>query len=106
MGPDALAPTVLHEQLKAARQAVQQASDTADDRDVREQLASIDEGLEELSGDDKTQESDPSEEGDRLQKLEETLAGLLDETDGATEEEIQEARDAIDTFRQEHSQDW
>lgn len=97
---------MLHEQLKAARQAVQQASDTADDREVQEQLASIDEGLEELSGDDKTQPSDPAAEGDRLQELEEKLAGLLDETDGATEQEVQEARDAIDTFRQEHSQDW
>lgn len=101
-----LSTHVLHEQLKAARQAVQQASETADDRDVQEQLKSIDEALEELTGEEKTRESDPAEEGDRLQEVEEKLVGLLDRTDGATEQEIQEARDAIDTFRQEHSQDW
>lgn len=107
---------MLHDQLEAARKAVRRASDNADESDVRNQLQSIDEGLGELdneketqpsdTGEQKTKETAASAEGDRLQQVEEKLAGLLDRTDGAAQEEIEEARDAIDTYRQEHTQDW
>lgn len=107
---------MLHDQLEAARKAVRRASDNADERDVQNQLKSIDEGLGELDneketqpsepGEQKTRQTDPAEEGDRLQEVEKKLAGLLDQTDGAAQTEIEEARDAIDTYRQEHTQDW
>lgn len=93
------------DQLTVARQSIQQASETTDESNVREQLNSLDEGLMELTEEEKTQDSDPAIETDRLEQMEEKLAGLLDTTDGATTTQIEEARDAIDIFRQEHT-DW
>lgn len=93
------------DQLSVARQSIQRASETTDNATVREQLDSLDEGLMELTEEDKTQNSDPASEVERLASIEEKLVGLLDETSGATETQIEEARDAIDIFRQEHT-DW
>lgn len=92
------------DQLSVARQSIQRASETTDNAAVREQLDSLDEGLMELTEEDKTQDSDPASEVDRLASIEEKLVGLLDETSGATETQIEEARDAIDIFRQEHTE--
>lgn len=93
------------DQLSVARQSIQQASETTDKSDVREQLNSLDEGLMELTEEEKTQDTDPAIETERLEQMEAKLAGLLDATDGATTTQIEEARDAIDIFRQEHT-DW
>lgn len=93
------------DQLSVARQSIQQASETADESDVQEQLKSLDEGMMELTDEGKTKESDPAVEVDRLEEIEEKLVGLLEKTDGATNTQIEEARDAIDIFRQEHT-DW
>lgn len=92
-------------QLSVARHSIQRASETTDNAAVREQLESLDEGLMELTEEGKTQESDPTIEVDRLTPIEQKLVGLLDKTSGATETQIEEARDAIDVFRQEHT-DW
>ncbi len=92
------------DQLSVARRSIQRASETTDNAAVREQLNSLDEGLMELTEEDKTQDSDPASETDRLTSIEEKLVGLLDETSGATETQIEEARDAIDIFRQEHTE--
>lgn len=92
------------DQLSVARQSIQRASETTDNAAVREQLDSLDEGLMELTDEQTTQESDPTSEVDRLTPIEEKLVGLLETTSGATETQIEEARDAIDIFRQEHTE--
>lgn len=97
--------TGMSDQLARAREAVGRASDTADDT-VREQLRSLDEGLMELTGGDKTQESDTTTEGDRLEEIEAKLAGLMDETDGDTRAHIEDARDYIDEYRRTFTRDW
>lgn len=98
-----LRPFGVTDQLSIARESIRQASEMADQRDVQDQLKSLDEGIEELTSEEKTQESDPTVEVDRLEQVEEKLAGLLEETDGAVNTRIEEARDAIDVFRQEHT---
>lgn len=92
------------DQLSAARNSIQQASETTDNANVREQLDSLDEGLMELTEEQKTQDSDPTVEVDRLTPIEEKLVGLFEKTSGATETHISEARDAIDHFRQQHTE--
>ncbi|RRJ33781.1 DUF7553 family protein [Halocatena pleomorpha] len=92
------------DQLSVARRSVQRASETTDNAVVREQLASIDEGLMELTDGQTTQDTDPGMEVERLTPIEEKLTGLLDTASGDTETQIAEARDAIDIFRQEHTE--
>ncbi|UPM42723.1 DUF7553 family protein [Halocatena salina] len=92
------------DQLSVARRSVRRARETTDNAAVREQLASIDEGLMELTEEQTTQDTDPATEVDRLTPIEEKLAGLLDAASGDTETQIAEARDAIDIFRQEHTE--
>lgn len=91
--------------LSTARECVQRARETTDQSTLREQLDSLDEGLKELTGGDRTEGSNPAEETGRLQEIEKKLMGLLEETSGETEDHLREARDAIDRFRQEHT-DW
>lgn len=85
------------DQLERVRAALDDATETAD-RDVREQLASIDEGLMELLGGDKTQRTTPHE--DRLRELIEKLDGLRDEADGETSAHVGEARELLDDYRE------
>lgn len=82
--------------LIRARTDLERASDTAD-HTLREQLRSIDEGLEEIVGGDKTRDEPPH--GDRLVELERKLEGLAEETDGETREAIETARRRIDAYR-------
>lgn len=94
----------MHDQLSVAREAIQRASDTTDEADVREQLHSIDEWMADLTDSDEPEEYDESIETDRVEQVEEKLEGLLDETDDTTRKELEEARDAIEVFREEHDQ--
>lgn len=82
--------------LIRARTDLERASDSADST-VREQLRSIDEGLEEIVGGEKTRDEPPH--GDRLAELEKKLDGLVDEADGETREAIEAALGRIDDYR-------
>jgi len=90
--------------IAIARDAVQSASDRTDDATVREQLRSVDEALEDLSGDETL--PDETEEGARLEELEAELVKLGNHTDGAVHEQLEVARDSLDRYRREHAPDW
>lgn len=90
--------------LTSAREAVQSASELADDSEVHEQLDSIDEGLATLTGGDAPAAEDV--EGDRLEEIERQLVQLADDADGLALEHIQAARDHIDAFRREYAPEW
>ncbi|MFC7157363.1 hypothetical protein ACFQPA_18195 [Halomarina halobia] len=86
------------------REELQRASDTAnEDRDVREQLRSLDEGLMELVGGDKTEDEPPHE--DRLAELEEKLAGLRDRSEGETSGHIRNAERLLGEYRERRETD-
>lgn len=91
------------EHLDEARESVQRASEIAEQEVLRKQLRSIDEGLMEMTEPAKTAGHEPHE--DTLEEVEQKLTGLLDETDGETAEQIREARDAIDAYRQAYTID-
>jgi len=90
--------------LAIARDAVQTAGERTEDETVHEQLQSIDQALEGLSGEATV--DDDTEEGDRLEELEHQLVKLGNHTDGAVEQQLSVARDNIDRFRQERAPDW
>ena len=108
------------DRLERAREDVQRAAETTDDAVVHKQLLSIDEGLEEMThsakedvsatdeqeegGAVKTEGGDPH--GDKLQQVEAKLAELADEADGQAHSLIQDARDRLDGYRRENTQDW
>lgn len=94
----------VHDQLSVAREAVQRASDTTEKTDVRDQLQSIDEGMADLTDTDDPEEFSESIETDRVEQIEEKIDGLVEETDDETGRELEEARDAIEVFREEHGQ--
>lgn len=87
------------DRTERARAELERASETAE-ANVREQLQSIDEGLDELLGGDTTEDSRPH--GDRLRELAEKLEGLEHETEGETRTHVEEARTLIDDYREEH----
>ena len=87
--------------LRRAREAIQRASDHADG-ETQENLLSLDEGLGELTGGDKTGDADLDDEADRFTQIEEKLQGLIDETDGQTEQAVRDARDELDEYRRKH----
>lgn len=87
------------DRIERARTELERASETAKAH-VREQLQSIEEGLDELVGGDKTEESRPH--GDRLRELAEKLDGLGREAEGETRAHIEEARTLIDSYQEEH----
>lgn len=97
--------------LSRARDAVRRAADAADAAEVREQLRSIDEGLMELT-ESSTEEGSPAKtagdvpDGERLERIEETLVGLASRTDGRTREALEDARDHVDAYRRTHARDW
>lgn len=86
--------------LDQARTEIQQASEHAES-DVRENLLSIDDGLQELAGGDKTAESDLENEEGRFTEIEEKLRGLMEETSEEVEDRLQNARDELDAYRRE-----
>lgn len=108
------------DQIDQAREDVQRAAEVTDDAVVQKQLLSIDEGLEEMthsaqedvSGTDrqeeggavKTEGDDPH--GNQLQEVEAKLAELGDETDEQARSLIQDARDQLDGYRRQKTQDW
>lgn len=83
-------------QLDRARREIERAAADAEGT-VREQLQSIDEGLEEIAGGDETRDAHPHD--DRLAELEQKLDGLADETDGEVRAAIDAARRWIHDFR-------
>lgn len=89
------------DRITEARRAVAEAAEAVDDRTVREQLQSIDEGLGDVG-----EEPDDAEKGDRLESVEAKLAGLGDETDGEVADHVGRARDLIDAYRRDRAQDW
>lgn len=94
----------MESRLTRARDAVDSAARLTDDSTVHEQLTSIETGLETLTGDDAP--DDAAVEGERLEELERQLVTLGDEVDGLAAQQIETARDLIDTFRRTEAQDW
>ena len=97
------------DELSRAREAVQRASESADDADLRKHLRSIDEGLMEMTAEsepDEARTSGDEPHGENLEEIESKLAGVLSETDGRTREQLQSARDAIDAYRRTTTRDW
>lgn len=90
------------DRIEEARRLVATASDDADDATVREQLHSIDRGLEAVSD-----EPDDAEKGDRLEEVEAKLVGLGDEVDDERVlDRIEDARDHLDAYRRDRARDW
>lgn len=92
------------DQLARARESIRRAADRSDEETVREQLRSIDLGLMEETESASTEGDRPV--GDQLEQVEKKLAGLAERTDGAVNEDVREARDAIDAYRRAHTRDW
>lgn len=90
--------------IASARRAVQAAAEEVEIAHVREQLESIDEGLEALSGVEAPDRNDV--QGDRLEELEGKLVGLEAHVDDRTLEHLETARDHVDAYRQRYAQDW
>lgn len=91
------------DRIEKARRLVADASEDADKRDIHEQLNSIDEGLKVL-GDE---ESPDEVRGDRLEEVEEKLVGLGNQVDDESVlRRIEDARDHIDAYRRDETQDW
>lgn len=87
------------DRVEEARTELERARETAAAH-VREQLDSIDEGLGELLGGEKTKEERPH--GDRLRELAAKLEGLGRETEGETRAHIEEARTLVDAYLENH----
>lgn len=91
------------DRIEKARRLVADASEDADKRDIHEQLNSIDEGLQVLDD----AESENEVKGDRLEEVEEKLVGLGNQVDDESVlRRIEDARDHIDAYRREETQDW
>jgi hypothetical protein len=90
--------------ISIARDAIQSASDRTDDGSIHEQLQSIDEALEHLSGEETL--DDETEEGERLEQIEEQLVKLGNHTDGAVHQHLEVARDSLDRYRQTDAKNW
>lgn len=88
--------------LVRAREELQSATGDTD-RDIREQIESVDGGLMELVGGDRTR--DTPVHLDRIAELEETLGGLREEAAGETAERIANAEALLGEYRERHSGD-
>lgn len=88
--------------LERAREELQTAAGSAD-RAIREQIESVDEGLMEIVGGDKTKDRPPH--ADRLAELEETLGGLREEADGETERRVTKAASLIESYRESRGEE-
>lgn len=86
--------------LERAREELRAATDGAD-RDVRTQLESIDVGIFEEEGGDRTRD-EPGPKPDRLAEIYATLEELSTEANGSTAERIDRARAAIREYMADH----
>ena len=90
------------DRIEEARRLVAEASEDASERDIHEQLDSIDEGLAVLAD-----EPDDAVKGDRLEEVEAKLVGLGNEVDDEhVHHLIENARNHVDAFRRDEAQDW
>lgn len=89
------------DRIADARRVVAEASDAVDDATIREQLHSVDRGLAAVAD-----EPADAEKGDRLESVEAKLVGLGDEVEGDAAEYVATARDLLDDYRRERTQDW
>lgn len=98
MADDGPEPPATADRPERVREELERATEGAD-RDVREQLRSIEEGLDEIFGGDKTRDAPPHP--DRLAELEEKLAGLGDEADGDVHRHVATAEALVVGHRRE-----
>lgn len=87
---------------KRIQEELERATEGAD-RDVREQLESIEEGFEEILGGDKTADTHPH--ADRLEELEKKLSALADETDGEGHRHLTTAEALLAGYRRDNSEE-
>lgn len=87
------------DQLSVARQSIEQATETTEQSDLRERLQSVEEDLEGLGSGEEL--ASDGQAGERLDELEGDLATLQEEAEGSTAKQVEEARDAVEVFRQE-----
>lgn len=88
--------------LERARSELEAAADEAS-RVVQTQLHSIDEGIFEEEGGDKTQ-AEPGPKPDRLAEILEKLEGLQAEAEEPTAARIEAAEESIRSYMREHPQ--
>lgn len=88
------------DEIARAREEMERAGDEADNT-VREPLMSLSDGLKEIDGGDKTQDTPPHD--DRLLEVEHRLAELEDETEGTPRERIRRAKKIVENYRQDVS---
>ena len=81
------------DRTERARQELELAADRADDRDVREQLHTIQQGFAAVLEDE--EESGGRPLTDRLKEIEDKLAGLAQETEGEANRHINTAEALI-----------
>lgn len=86
--------------LERARNELDTAAETAS-RVVETQLHSVEDGVFEEAGGEKTQ-PEPGPKPDRLAELLEKLEGLQDEAEGQTAERIAAAEESIRAHMHEH----
>lgn len=87
--------------LQRTREEIHRATEHVDG-EVQDNLQSIDEALQKLTADGDTGAKFADDEAERFEHVEEKLRGLMDQTDGAAERALQDARDELDAFRREH----
>lgn len=85
------------DKIARAREEMERAGDEAESN-VREPLMSLSEGLMEIAGGDKTQDTRPHD--DRLREVEHQLSDLADEAEGSPRERIRRAKTLIEDYRQ------
>lgn len=85
------------DEIARAREEIERAGDEAESN-VREPLMSLSEGLMEITGGDKTQDTQPHD--DRLREVEHQLGELEDEAEGSPRERIRRAKTLIEDYRQ------
>ena len=76
-----------------ARRELERAADLADDRDVKEQLHTLQQGFAEVIEDEEGGGGLPHT--DRLKEIEDKLSGLAEETEGETNRHINTAEALI-----------
>jgi len=88
--------------LDTARDAVDSARTITDETEVRNQLASIRDGLKTVAD----EPTDDERTGDRLEEIERQLVELGNDVDELTASHLQTARDQIDAYRREAAPEW
>lgn len=86
--------------LERARDELRAATDGAQ-RDVRTKLQALDVGIFEEESGDRTPD-DPGPKTDRVAEIHDTLGGLAAEAEGATADQIEAARAAIESYMEAH----